>query len=175
MLRIIAILSLITLFSFSSFGQSQKKEFGLRLSNFSDFGIIYKKDKISHWTRWSTSLASVNTILGANPRGGINFGFNVGREKRKAVAEQLNFIHGGQFLFRTGYLTSENSNNSLSADIGFGYLIGMTWEINNKFSVSLETIPSLRVAILASNGNVNASINAGFSSNSAALVFVRRF
>lgn len=153
---------------------AQSKEFGLRMSNLREFGMVYKKKKVDYWTRWQASFGNLEASFGGTFTGGLGIGLQVGREKRKEVGEKLNFIHGPQFLLGLNMRTSTDSFNG-SVSTGFGYLVGMTALLKNNFSVSLETVPRL-TAMLSGNGDfTNLDINAGFNSEFAALVFTKGF
>ena len=154
--------------------EAQDREFGLRMSDFREFGMVFKKDKGDFWTRWHASFANLEATLNGPFTGGISLGLNVGREKRKEMGDRMNFIHGNQF-FASTTLRAANDVFSNSATIGFGYLVGMTFTIKNDFNISLETIPSLSLTFTNNNNFTNIVGRAGFDSEFAALVLTKNF
>ncbi|NNE29019.1 MAG: hypothetical protein HKN16_05260, partial [Saprospiraceae bacterium] len=144
--------------------QAQDREFGIRLANLQNFGLIYKKNKVSHWTRWHASFAGLDADFSEDVfNGRLDLGFSVGKEKRKAVGEKMNFIHGSQFLLGLS-LRSNNSNFNGTTSLGYGYLIGMNLELPNSFVLSLETIPRINVVFNGNSDFLNTSISADFNS-----------
>lgn len=155
-------------------GEAQDREFGLRMSNLTEFGMVFKKDKGDYWTRWHASFASLEATLNGPFTGGLGLGLNVGREKRKEMGDRMNFIHGNQF-FGSTTLRGANGVFINSLTIGFGHLIGMTYTFKNDFSVSLETIPSLSLSLTGNNNSTTLVSRFGFDSEFAALVITKKF
>jgi hypothetical protein len=153
---IIFILSIISLDSLA-----QNHEVGLKLKGFSDFDFIYKKQKSEHLYK------RINVGFGNLALGGISgnsifileAGLGIGNERRKEIADKLDFIRGWQYLLSgsisNGSLQMNNggfninvTGGAVAITPGMGYLLGLNYRMNERFSFGLEFIPSLNASFV---------------------------
>ena len=154
--------------------EAQDREFGIRLSGLNEMGLIFKKDKGTHWTRWHASFGRIDASFGGTLIAGLGLGLNVGKEKRRELGDKVHFLHGPQFLMSMNIRGSlDNFNGAFS--IGYGQLLGVMVGLKNDFFLSVETIPSMQLALAGNNDVVNLNFQAGFNSEFAALVATKRF
>jgi opacity protein-like surface antigen len=169
----ISILCLL-LSSSSILSQDHKYEVGLRLTSFDSYGSIVKvRNKNGNYQRFRVATANLRfsvrqeeTNLGTS--GQISYGI----EKRRKINNDLIFYHGFEPFI--GLSITAHENTSGSAFLGLGYVTGLQYAINNKFSASLEIIPSLRQS-LGMNGGQGAVTEAAFNINNIAISFVHCF
>jgi len=172
----------------SSIIATNKHELGLRLSDLTDFGFVYKKQRKENRYRRLRAANILYTAGGpADALGSLSFFW--GGERRKTIGKRLQFISGIELgaglLFASGgevtfeidsdvfgvqaTTTLEGSNLLFSPSIG--YVLGFQYSVNESFMVSLETIPGIR-AILYEGG---ATLNAGFSTQAVAVTVAYGF
>lgn len=171
-------ITILTLVSQSLFGQAENRELGIRLTGFQNFDFIYKKgieeNKLTRYRLGFANLGFQNTTNNKN----FNFslGFAIGVEKRRNIAENLQFIHGLEPTLSLALSTNDDIFN-LSIKPGIGYVLGFQYNVSDKFYVNIETIPSLSTSFIIDNNGFNDmySINAGFNSNAIALSLVYQF
>ncbi len=151
------------------------REVGIRLNKFNleDFSFIYKFEKSPNkYRRIRFAYADLN--LGSSISL-ISLGMAYGAEKRRAIGDKIDFIHGfegtGSFSF---FSVGGLDGNSGIIGAGLGYVLGLQYNFNTNFYVNLETIPSLNV-VFQSDVEDEININAGFNSDAVALTFAYRF
>ena len=111
-------------------------------------------------------------------RMGFSSGAAVGWEHRIPITEKFKFYHGPEVGLTLGYSTFLDTNSyNLSFAPRFGYVLGFSYDIGQRFTVALETIPGISSNLRIDDGKFNRdwSINAGFNQNFALLSFVYRF
>ncbi len=144
---------------------SKKKEIGVSNLSLSGAYLLYKKEiKPDVYRRWNFAFTDVGFTKGEKSKS-INsrLGFSLGKEKRKNVMEQLSFIHGAQyglFLSFNNDYNNANSyisyhNTSLYFNPNFGYLLGAIYQINKRFYIGVESIPSLYTSLSYSKDTYN--------------------
>lgn len=139
---LILILSL-TIGSFSLHAQeivnSHNKEVGLRITSFNSFGLLYKKKiKENKWRRFRAAAADI-IYNSDNEIFTFALSASIGTEKRKNIANQLEFLHGWET--ELGISLSSEEDYGISATIG--YVLGLQHHVSDRFVISLETIPRL--------------------------------
>lgn len=171
--------------------QFKDTELGVRMANFNDFGFIYKKGKSSEkYLRVRASALSFNYI---GSSGQIGLQTAIGKEKRSLIGERLQFIKGpelglalsffseGTFAYSTpnGFFSGgtdievSGGESNLFFAPSIGYVLGFQYEINDKFLLSLETIPSLQFILFS--GMESPIINLGFNTQAVAITVVYKF
>ncbi len=153
------------------------KEVGLRLSSVNSFSIIYNKHKKEDiYRRWRFGAAvlgfsSSNSVQNFNLRANVA----VGRERRRQISPNFDFIHGLEFIGSVGVQADDN-RGSLNISPGIGFVFGFQYYISKSFYVGAELIPSISTSFTIDDNGFRDefNLNGGFSSNSAALKFVYR-
>lgn len=186
----------LCLLSFSLFAQeATPREIGVRINSLNNFGMIYKKQlRENTYRRYRLAFGD----LTANFRKGYNqFGFSVGgavgREKRRPITDRLQFIYGTEFLtslginsVSSGSVTVDNGNGgtttiygnkviAVTPSVGIGLVLGAQYNLNPRWYVSAELIPSVTASGTFGNGTSIIGIHAGFNSSSAGLTAAYRF
>lgn len=178
-LRIITVVFLMGLLSIqSASAQSVNREVGIRLYGLNDFDFISKKELSDNMYRRTRFVFTNLGYQSISDQSSFTFqgGFAVGGEKRKLIAEDLLFIHGLEpsLLFNLSIIQEFNSLDLMPA---IGYVLGFQYDMFPRFSLNLETIPTLSTAFSFDDDerSNDFSINAGFASNAVALSLVYRF
>jgi hypothetical protein len=175
-------LKTIALISFSLFffpqlhAQETNREIGVRMTNLNDFGVIYKKQrKEDAYLRLRIAFLNSSFQFESNNID-TGLGFSMGWEKRKAINENFEFIHGFEPSIRANYM-NESEINTYRGSVALGYVLGLQYHISPQFYVGLETIPSLRSSFTFDDQGTNypANIELGFNANAAALKLVYKF
>lgn len=156
--------------------QNFKKEIGIRLSGFDDFDFIYKKQKAENEYK-RVRLISSNFYLSdfEDINHSLSLGLTIGKEKRKALNEDLSIYKGWEVI---GRFQSLHSNDDLTLFFfpGIGLVLGFQFNLNKNFLVNLETIPRLTSTIQHNSAITKLSnLNLGFDSNDIALGLMYRF
>ena len=180
-LAMILVFVLSLFFYQNSFGQSSEREIGLRLENLQnlDLGFVYKKGKGENKFK-RFRLAVLNLGYGnygdGNDRFALSFGLAIGVEKRKSIADRLQFVHGFEPALFAAYSTLNNQDN-LQIRPTLGYVLGFQYNVSERFGINVETIPSLSASFQLGDNNStdNVYVNAGFNSNAAKLSLIYRF
>lgn len=172
---IFAMASIISLSTFAQDGTKvfSKYELGLSLANLNDFGLMYKKHRKNN-SFFRLSLASMNYSLINRSDDYVhvfNSNISIGREKRKEIHDKLYLIRGWDFL---GGISSTAGVNKFG--IGVGYVLGLQYNLNQKFALGLEATPNITGNIFIRDNNVILSLlNLGFSTNSVRLLMLYKF
>jgi hypothetical protein len=127
-------------------------EIGFNL-NGTQFGVRYKTGNGSTLlrltllslysnTNWNDSQSGKST----NNQQGI--GFNIGFEKKKSIAENINFYLGSDLLtsfeaYGTKYKSSGDEYKNATLSAGIGFVIGLNFNVTNRISISTEIVPSI--------------------------------
>ncbi|NBC08968.1 MAG: hypothetical protein GVY26_17390 [Bacteroidetes bacterium] len=171
------------LFSICFFAQSQSvdssmwREMGLRLSSVDDFVFIYKKQlEENRFKRFRFAFSNIGfrTFENIDNTFSLSIGGAIGWEKRKQIAEKVQFIHGWEPALRI-FLDDNANGTGLLFRTSIGYVLGFQLMVSEHFYAALETIPSLSTDIGVGLRDDEFAVNAGFSSNSIALTLVYRF
>jgi hypothetical protein len=152
-----ALLLLIAFYSTTrSYAQEKeptKKEIGITGRGISSLGFIYKSElKENKYLR----IRTADFFLGfdnnsSNIRVNAGFALAIGVEKRKAFDNNITLLTGWEIT--PSYQSYFGSNSGQSIGLGLGVVIGGKYDINDKFSVSLETIPTLTNTVNINVGN----------------------
>jgi len=190
MKKIIILIAMSSL-ALTSFSQEKTKEKDLsaNLYNLQSFGLQYKVgDGTSMWRyRIVNAGISIGTSTNENPNISVenrstdivdfDLGFSVGREKRKDLGANFQFVYGLELITRYSFYEQKNNRNSYKYQLfgtGIGGVFGIKYELNNKLFVGFELLPSVVVNFDSyfSPGGSNEPfqldrIDAGFGRNSA--------
>lgn len=171
------------------------KEIGLRSTNLNSLGFIYKK-KLSENTyrRYRLAFGNLNAnFTGSNTQVGFSAGGAMGKEKRRSINDKLQFIYGTEFIASvafnsasSGTVTIDNGNGRTSTytgfndllvlpSIGIGFVLGAQYNINPRWYVSAELIPSITATGVFGGGSTLYNLQAGFNSSSAGITGAYRF
>ncbi len=169
-------------------------EVGLQISNFNleDFGLVYKVQRLTNENRYMRYRLVFSNVGFVSQQDGDDTDFNlglggaIGFERRHALGERVQFLQGPEFS--VGFSHSNFNQQFIeftttSVNAGIGYILGLQYNINEKFYINLETIPALSFSYNTSrqeNGNQKStnnttSLNANFNSESIALTLAFRF
>ncbi|GAB3766424.1 hypothetical protein GCM10028817_49830 [Spirosoma pomorum] len=171
------------------------REIGLRISDLSSFGLVYKK-QISENTYRRYRLAFGNlsaNFIQNNTLIGFSVGGAAGKEKRRTISDKLQFIYGTELIAslslnssNTGTLTISDGNGGsttykgsslliVTPSIGVGFVLGAQYNLNPRWYVSAELIPSITASGSFGSGAALYSFQAGFNSSSAGITGAYRF
>jgi len=125
-------------------------ELGLNFKCNSSLGIRYKfgKKPIVRVSLTSVSGKIIKDKDGTSTSKSFEAGLNFGIEKRKQLSDNLFFYFGPEIITSindraTEYYYSEGSNSDLTISSGFGLVLGLLLNMNDKISISSEIIPSI--------------------------------
>jgi|GEM_PF-670228 hypothetical protein len=175
-------------------------EVGLQIFNFNleSFGVIYKKQKLNNPNRY-TRYRFAATEIGYSSRNQlpskdfrVNLSASIGNERRVDLNTRTQFLHGLQFgpSIRYQLSTTDDASNTqitktqnLNYGLNIGYLVGIQYNLNEIFYLSVEIVPSVGVRREQTTNeqlnqkNTIAAFNAffDFDSNAAALTLAYRF
>lgn len=162
-------------------GQTMAKEIGIRLGSFSGYDLLYKKQKSeTQYSRFRLSNAKLELNKIANLTAYdffINFG--LGLENRVPLGNNFAMVHGWEPSLGFGF-SGSGKLETININPRIGYIFGFMYSINNKFAISIESVPSLYIStsIEVIESKTNSSINrVGFdySSSLISLSMVGRF
>lgn len=152
---------------------SQKVDLGVRLRSLNNFDFIFKKERNS--TRYSRLRIAFSNFTFArnktNHRYSWQAGIAAGIENRKALDDQLEFVHGIEPSLTFSYLKTGNDFD-LNINPSLGYILGLYYSNSSPFRFGLEAIPSLGMSFKIDQGGLDPDwfINSSFSNSSIALV-----
>lgn len=171
---------LLFFFFWVSSGNSQDRnhELGIRLTDITDFGFIYKKsDDGVKFKRYRVALANLNLAFNddVDVAVGLEASFARGIEKRKNIAKNLQFIYGWEpGIYMNFQLVDEGFDTGFGGFLG--YVLGFQYNFSPQFYVNIETIPSFSViGRIDDNDNFSFNTNIGFNSNAIALTMAYAF
>jgi len=176
----------------------KQKEIGLAFYGLTHFGFTYRKGNTKSVCRLSALIASgehsetdyYGDYMSENS---FSCGFQIGREFRKPISDNLEFRYGMDLTFFYSYSIdfSNRSNNSINysrSDIriryeeGLDLIFGLNYVLNKKFIVGVEILPSINYFKTKNNWRTNYSTNSiaysgisyGLSTTSAMVSFCYR-
>ncbi len=165
-----------TVFGFSFLNaQEINRELGIRFSSLNNFDFIYKKQKEANkYIRHRVTLANLRyESLSIDDRVDVDLAYSVGVEKRKDIAEKLQFIHGFEPFASVSLRVLGEAEAFFQ--VGVGYVLGFQYAVSDKFHLSIETIPRLAFNFNTLETDSDFVANAGFDQNAAAISLVYRF
>jgi hypothetical protein len=159
-------------------------EIGLRLTSLDDFDFIYRRSITNNsYRRYRIFAVDIDYLDNdSQTLSAIGAGFSIGKERRKSVVENFNFIYGPEFSLSLAYRHNEiqagpasQSETQYRVSPGLGYVLGFTYLVSDRFHIGIETIPSLSVGYTNREEGDEVRVSAGFNSNAIALTAVYRF
>lgn len=130
----------------------KKREIGLANISLNGASLIYKKEiKTNVYRRFSLALLnlSYNEVPKAQ-QNSADFGFRLGREKRKTLKDKLRLTHGIQYELSANFFknTIDNANLKISNEdfkinLGVAYLLGFNYCFSENFYIGIETAPMI--------------------------------
>ncbi len=156
------------------------REIGVRFSGFDDFNLFYKKAASENvFIRHRFLFGSVAFNSNRNDID-IAFGYAIGKEKRKSIADNLYFIHGLEYSFSFSHSNSELNQGSRIRNFflthRLGYVLGFQLDVSTKVAISAEVIPTLGGTFaLMSNADNQFLFDLGINTNATALSVMYRF
>lgn len=174
--------SILFIFSASAQEVSSRHEAGLQFSgvNFkgdNTFNFIFKKALDEHrFRRFRAAFGQLDVIYADKKiQSSLEAGIYFGVEKRKKAGDRLVFYDGWEVGADLGRYNDNRDFSQWVAGIGIGYVIGLQHEFNDRWAISLETVPGIRSRFSkARDEKLLMRFSAGFSSL-AALAIVRMF
>jgi hypothetical protein len=155
-----------------------RREVGIQISGFNFDGVtsfsgFYKKEiRENTYRRWGFLFGSLNMGFQSEEfLFNTAAGLSVGREKRKRLDDKLLFYQGPSFSL-IGFVNS----NQFGINPGFGWVVGLQHNLNDRWSVNLETTPSVGVSFSQSSETKNSVLSLdGNISNQVSIGLIRRF
>ena len=129
------------------------RKIGITFRNLDHFGLIYKTKLDQRYLRIEALNIGSKLKNSIEPKPAeqyfkLNLGFNVGLENHHILNQNVDLIHGGSLISKVGFGFAEQKKKIYGKyfrfDVGFGYILGINYHINNKFELSAELLPSLR-------------------------------
>jgi hypothetical protein len=175
------LMALALIFSVFAFSQEKKvKEVGFSFSNLDNFGLSYKVGCDNKFWRLNVLTISGNISTNENEdyiegNNQLNAGFRLGREYRKDIKDNFQFIYGADLSF--GYTRDNQNTDRIPAEAndieeisntykpGVNLVFGMNYTISNKLVLSAELLPGVNYNITDSQQTVGNEINNTNSSN----------
>lgn len=174
-------LILLLSLSLQAYGQTTDStnwlEMGLRLRGVDNLDFIYKKQVGENRYKRIRLLFSDLEFRRLNDTNlfSASLGGALGWEKRRTVAEKVQFLHGWEPFLNLSF-NATDEQFGLSTTLGVGYVLGFQLMVSEQLYAALETIPSLNVNFNAGEAAPDSvALGAGFNSNAVALTLVYRF
>ena len=171
--------TLLAIYLFALQLQAQEvrtREIGLRLRGLDDFNFMYKKSLDENtFRRYRLFSAEVDLMnIEGNSVGTFNVGASIGKERRSALAQDLQFVRGPEY-FTSISVVGTDDDFGIIVQPGIGYVLGFQYAISDRFYLGLETIPSVSLRLGSVAGDTILGLTAGFNSNAIALLAMYRF
>ncbi len=170
-------------FSTSLFAQNNFREVGLSLSDNFNMGFTYKKQKAENrYISYDLLTANFGFISTSNnnPLTNISAGFAVTFEKRRDIANKVQFIHGwspGLGISHTVLDSSSESSEITFSSPSLGYRLGFLYQFSENFYASLQgqIIARANLQFRSDNEDTLNTFGVGFSQQDVSLNLVYRF
>lgn len=190
MKKILLLLSLVAVFGFSAQSQEsvKKNEVGLFFQNLDAFGFRYKfggdicKLRI---TGLSLSFGKAESSDNAveKERKTAGFGLNIGLECPVKIDDRFSFFYGGEIqgsynsIKRDGdyniYIEPKKSKKTYG--VGLGVVLGFSYAVNPKISVSAEIVPNFMFVRDEIDDIESTRYNLGITNNGAGITIGYKF
>jgi hypothetical protein len=180
----------------------RKKEIGLAFSSLNSFGIAYRTGTNKYLWRFQTLFISGgNTVDTADSlvrkQSNSGFGFKMGREYRKELADNLELRFGADISFAYSKYNVDRDDRTInnadkldqrtSYSAGVNLVFGFNYTFNGNFVIGAEVLPSFTyskgifIERYSTSNNVDqitsdiSGFNYGLSNTSALLSLMYRF
>lgn len=169
---LLAFTLIISVFAFSQ--EKKVREVGLSFSNPDNFGLSYKVGCDNKF--WRLNILSISGSISTNENedyigdnNQFNAGFRLGREYRKDIKDNFQFIYGADLSF--SYTRDNQNTDRIPADAndsedvantyrpGFNLVFGMNYAINDKLVFGAELLPGANYNISYSKRTVGNEVN----------------
>lgn len=167
--------------SASAQNSSVPKEVGLQLSgiNFdgsNSFNVLLKKQlKENVYRRFRLFYGNISTnTQNDETRFSFSTGIAIGKEKRKAMGEKLQFFHGPEFAPSVDMLV-ENEALYLGVNFRFGWILGLQHDFNEHWAMNIEMVPGARLTANTFDGELSSTIFRADMNNTVSLAVMRKF
>ena len=167
---------LVTLGLFAQNDTPKPREIGIRLSGLNDFDFIYKKQKAENkYTRLRLISGNFSIADFENFNSSFSLGLTYGKETRIYLKDNFSFVKGWEIIGSVGSTTAQQQT-TFYVSPGLGMVLGFQYDVNENFSLTIETIPILSADLnINSNSTKISNFNLGFNSNSIALGIMYKF
>lgn len=133
----------------------KQKEVGIIFANLNNFGITYRIGNAPYMWRFRSLIFNGDNYketgdVTINQRSSIGGSLNIGREKRKVIAENFEFRYGvdiglGIFEYKQESKTS-STNHSSSTQVFYeptiNAMIGLNYVVKDRLVIGAEILPS---------------------------------
>lgn len=158
--------------------QTKTKEIGVKISSLSSFGLLYKIQRTENkFLRLSADFNIGSVFATTNESFYTSAGFNVGFERRAAITDKFQFLHGFMPGVGLRYSTAKVDNvqsHKLGGSVNLGYIIGFQYNFAESFFVGIETVPTLGISTNNVLDPSTINIGARFRPN-VGITFVYQF
>ena len=151
-------------------------EIGVRMSGLDDFDLMYKKslDDAATYRRYRLFFSELSYLnVDGTSVGTLNVGASIGRERRSAVTDRLQFNRGPELFASLQYL-GVDGESQLTLSPGVGYVLGLQYNLSDEFYLGIETIPSVSLRVGVGEPTI-VGFNAGFNSSALSVLAMYRF
>lgn len=152
------------------------REIGLRLFSLEDFSLVYKKERRpQRFWRLNLALGQLQVEAGESAQANLQLGAGFGWERRRPINDRLHFLTGPQLdlLFRLSGGEGFDAFGDLRPSLS--YLLGVQYDLNDRFYINLEVLPSLSVIIPLGEEFPDPVFSAGFNTGSVGVTVAHRF
>ncbi len=177
----------------------KQKEIGLVFSNLDNFGLTFKTGTDKSLWRFNALFISGSNMGSTfdsvvNTQSNLGFGFKMGKEYRKVLANNLELRYGADLSFSYGHSKSERDDTKVndfdrldvntSYSPGINLVFGFNYKLSDNFVLGAELLPSFsyyRNATTYYTNNVEehkteySGFNYGLSNTSVLLSLAYRF
>lgn len=175
------LISSFFLFSTTTLAQNNFKEIGMAVGDEFNLSFVYKQQKSEQrYISYDLLFANFGVLSGSSSTiYSFNTGLSITFEKRKEIAEKVQFIHGWSPSLGVGFIGSgsESAVDAGTITPGLGYRLGFLYSFSENFYISLQGQVAARAALFINGDSENTptSINVGFSQSDLGLNLVYRF
>ena len=152
-----------------------KREIGVRMSSLQNFDFMYKNQKKENkYSRIRLMSFDVTLLDSSNSINSMFLAAAYGREKRFPVTKRISLVKGWELI---GAVSANQTDNIWGTFYtGAGLVLGVQYDFNDHFSMSMETIPSIVGRFSYSPSHVAfTGLDFGLGSNKAAISLMYRF
>ncbi len=149
----------------------KKNELGLRSSSLTSFQAFYKRELGNNkFSRYRVGASSINVgLINTETEKDKRFSIDLaaGIEKRKALGKDIYFVHGMESIFGYSFSYQNKFSDISNFDVGLGFPLGVTLNLNDKIQIGFETIPNVILDFRVSNGNLDYPIGLSINANNS--------
>ena len=177
-IKLIAFIALFMSVSSTANAQTKTREIGVKISSLNSFGLLYKIQRTENkFLRLSADFNLGSAFAPAGESFYTNAAFNIGFERRAAITDKFQFLHGFMPGVGLRYSTTNVSNvinHRLGGSVNLGYILGFQYNFAKTFFVGIETVPTLGISTNNVLNPATVNIGARFNPN-VGITFVYQF